>query len=139
MKKARKIVFTLLLALVLLYLGQSLYISARVYSVVRASLRSFGTENTTSVPVDDAVFARMCFRDDYSLSAADHPECGESITLGFPLTLHWFTGARSVYLYSYELSDGSGQLIGGSWRIPVTVYSEFRRGRLCITAYTEPV
>ena len=43
MKQVRKIVFALLLALVLFYLGQSLYISARVYSVVRASLRSFGT------------------------------------------------------------------------------------------------
>lgn len=37
------------------------------------------------------------------------------------LVLHWFTGGRAWYRYTYTATATGGSLVTGSWNVPVTL------------------
>lgn len=107
--------------LVMLYIAWGCYIGFSIYGMVQKSYASFGEENPYGKRISDENFAQMCCRNSYGVSAENSTELREVYHLSFPLVLHWFTGGKTIYRYTYEIYDENGQLAGGSWNIPVTL------------------
>lgn len=133
MKKKIRIILICLIAFAILYVGESLYISKKVHSIVVNSYDNYGKTNTKSAIVSDDIYNRMCYRSDYSVSSQNNPEVIEKNKLDFPLTIHWFFGGKVYYHYTYEIEDKNGEVLAGSSGIPVTVDVKLSNGKWIIT------
>jgi len=137
MGKRKKAILTGLGLIVALYITESVYISSKVYSVVKASYDSYGKGGDYGDIVSDEIFARMGYRDGHIISSKDVPEAKETNKLSFPFTYHWFAGGKSTYKYSYFIYNEDGSIAGRSSEIPVTVSVCLWNGRWIINDYYE--
>lgn len=139
-KRKKDILKTILICIgliVILYMAESLYISSKVYSVVKASYDSYGEGGDYGDIVSDEIFARMCYRNGHIISSKDVPEAKETNKLSFPFTYHWFFGGKSTYKYTYCIYNEDGSIAGGSSEVPVTVSICLHNGRWVINDYYE--
>jgi hypothetical protein len=137
MGKGKKAILIGLGLVVVLYVAESLYISSKVYSVIKASYASYGESGAYEDIVSDEIFARMCYRKGYSISSKDVSGAKETNKLSFPFTYHYFVCGSSTYKYSYFIYDESGKMAGGAREILVTVSVCLQKGRWVITDYYE--
>lgn len=137
MKKAGIIVLICLGVLLLGYIGESIYVSSRVYVAVKDSYLTYGEGNSQSELVTDEMYQRLCYRDGYLVSTKTDSSLQETNKLLFPITIHWFVGGKTTYWYTYAVYDTAGECRGGSWNIPVTVTVAWEEGKLRITDYYE--
>jgi len=137
MKKIMK--YLLICILVLLYIGESLYIGIKIKSIVSESYNTYGENNSYSDNVSDTIFRELCYRNGYPISSYNNNDTKEINSLSFPLTTHWIFGGISTYWYTYEIYDNTGELMGGSSNIPVTITFEIQQGKLkIIDCYEAP-
>ena len=73
MKTRRKLVLTVVLLLISAYMIQAAAISLRLRSIVQSSFDNFGEANPYADSVSDELYAKMCFRNGYLISAKDSP------------------------------------------------------------------
>jgi len=137
MKKPMIIFLIFIIILVVLYIGESVYIGIVVHSIVLESYNTYGENNIYSDTVSDSIFKEMCYRNGYPLSAKERVDVKEINSLSFPLTIHWVFGGKATYWYTYEIYDENGELAGGSSQIPVTINFEIQQGKMKITDYDE--
>lgn len=132
----KKISLCILTAL-FIYLIVSIMISIQMNYIVTASNSNYEAENTFNSIISDEDFQRLCFRSDRSVEMETNPEMAEKISRTPTITLHWFSGAKSYYWYSYELSDAN-RIVNASSNIPVTITSKYQNGKWVVTNIFEP-
>jgi hypothetical protein len=81
----------------LLYIGEFIYLGARIHSVVEASYNSYGEKNTFSKIVSDDVFMRICYRNGCAISSNGRANVKEKSKLSFPFVFHWIFGGKATY------------------------------------------
>ena len=113
--KTKKIIIITVVAVLLIYLIESLSLSIVTLKIVNSSYDNYGESNNYSAIVNDDTFTQICFRQHLNVSAFDFEE---DKTVSFPITLHWFFGGRIFYWYSYEVNNGH---VTGSWNIPASL------------------
>ena len=138
MKTRRKLVLTVVLLLISAYMIQAAAISLRLRSIVQSSFDNFGEANPCADSVSDELYAKMCFRNGYLISAKDSPGAKDRSFVFGPIAWYWFVGGRAVYWYSYEIYGEDGAIVGGSLHVPVTVDYTLTGGKMHITSYYEP-
>lgn len=137
MGKGKKAVLIIIGLIFVLYISESVYISSKVHSVVKASYDSYGESKAYEDIVSDEIFSRMCYRKGHIISSKDAPEAKETSKLSFPFTYHWFFGGKSTYKYSYCIYNEDGSIASGSRDIPITVSVCLWNGRWAINDYYE--
>lgn len=117
------------LAAVAVYLTVSATYSIYFYMLLNDiynSNRTYGDgfESRTSEELYDS----LDFRSHYSDYGCEYDE---HRMLLFPLTIHWFSGGKAFYMYSYtRRSADTGEILCGSWHIPVRLTFELDHGRV---------
>ncbi|WP_304508627.1 hypothetical protein [Anaerotignum sp.] len=126
----KKILFCLYL-FIIFYCLFSVFISLRIDNLIRIGNEMPDKINPKPEMISDEDFQELCYKYKYAINKYTYPEAWE-ISFRTPvLTFHWFTGAKSVYWYFYDVSfDGNSN---GSWGADVQVTSEFKNGSWIIS------
>ena len=130
-----KILKTMLLIAIACYLLFSLYISRKVYLVVENSYNTFGEDNKYSDIVSDELFYNICMTD---IRGGIEKGFTYEYKLRMPITLHWFTGARTFCWYDSGVYDQDGNLDRGGSDIGFMVSLELKNGKWIISDYLNP-
>lgn len=120
------------------YVIWAVWIGNEVRKMVQTSNAFYGANVLNSDNIPNEIYQRMCYRDDYPVNPEDNPDVSEYFKVSFPFALHWITGAKVYYKYTYEiLSATTGERYGGSYDIPVNVTVKVTPSGLVYTDYYE--
>lgn len=122
MKKALRIIGSLLCVLLVVYIGLSVYISISVKGLINDINNSNSYD--TSHFSDESIADEISVRKSHDLSSYNATTIHEKFEFSFPVFLHYFIGGQVYYNYTYEATDGNNELLTRSSDIPVTLTIE---------------
>lgn len=131
--------FICLVILLLIYLTPAILISMQMNKLIEASNADLVGENPYTDLISNENFDRLCYRDRGPWAEKNEGSYYlKELMFRTPVvSVHWFSGAKSYYIYTYEISN-EYKTIRGSWNIPVTITSKLQKGKWVVTNVFEP-
>lgn len=137
-KRIVKRVVVIVIVVLALYLFWAVKVGYEVRKMVQISNEFYGANVLDSDNIPEDIYQSMCYRDDYTVNPENNPDVSEDFRLSFPIALHWVTGAKVYYHYTYEITDvKTGECIGGSYDVPVELTVKVTPRGLIYTDYYE--
>ena len=135
MKKVLKAISTIVLIALVIYIGFSVYISVSVSNLIN-SINNGESYDTSRIANDELDVADLItVRNGYATEGVAR----EKLELSFPISVHYFTGGKIYYKYTYEALDSNNEVLAGGTDIPVTLTFEMQGLNWVITdCYEEP-
>lgn len=126
----------ILIFAVIVYFIVAQYISVLINTVVFTGYKSYGQENCFETFVSDEIFDKMSIRG--KACADDGIKAGVYEMTG-PFVLHWFTGAKAVYVYTHYEFGENMELLSAAWDSVVFVNMDMEAGKWTVTKIWEPI
>lgn len=125
MKKAR-VVFRICLIAVGAYIAISLWVSIQLQMLVNRACETRGEfDPSVSEYISESLYSRLNTRAEMRYIEGYELDVVEVDKRTFPLTVHSFVSAKSIFWYTYEYmgyNEDGKEMTTGSWNIPITVW-----------------
>lgn len=136
MKTSRFTYRKILIIFLIIYFFIVQYLTVMINRTVTAGFSSYGDNSYLGAFVSEEMFDKMNLR-------SSHYEDGKSLAgitkvIG-PVVVHWFTGAKAIYIYTHYEIGKNFELLSAAWDSVVFLDIDMINGRWSVTKMWEPI
>lgn len=136
MKTSRFTYRKILIIFLIIYFFIVQYLTVMINRTVTAGFSSYEDNSYLCSFVSEEMFEKMNLR-------SSHYEDGKSLAgitkvIG-PVVVHWFTGAKAIYIYTHYEIGKNFELLSAAWDSVVFLDIDMINGRWSVTKMWEPI
>ena len=136
MKTSRFTYRKILIIFLIIYFFIVQYLTVMINRTVTAGFSSYEDNSYLVAFVSEEMFDKMNLR-------SSHYEDGKSLAgvtkvIG-PVVVHWFTGAKAIYIYTHYEIGKNFELLSAAWDSVVFLDIDMINGRWSVTKMWEPI